>query len=149
MDGGDRYHVPIQWIGLRPSQLHGARENVDPTFRRLPREVYQKLTELDLKKMDSLCAETNQFMIANEAKLAEVEIMRANGWKVELESLHWLGIDFMSDWLEKILWVNEDARAAREPLHSNRKDNKSTQGGDDMTSLSEDGRIEIDPRIAI
>jgi meiotic recombination protein SPO11 len=135
MDGGDRYHVPIQWIGLRPSQLNSENENVDPSFRQMPREVYQKLTELDLKKINSLNNETNQFMNVNEVRTMEMELMKKNGWKVELESLHWLGIDFMSNWLENTLLRNTEIRAR--------------SYGDDGGSISDDGSVEFDPRIAI
>jgi hypothetical protein len=43
----------------------------------------------------------------------ELELMKQNGWKVELESLHWLGMDFMSDWLEDILLTNKERMAQK------------------------------------
>jgi hypothetical protein len=44
----DRYHVPIQWLGLRPSHVAELKGE-------LPREVYQHLTELDRRKIEKLC----------------------------------------------------------------------------------------------
>jgi hypothetical protein len=74
-------------------------------------------------------------MNVNEVRTMEMELMKKNGWKVELESLHWLGIDFMSNWLENTLLRNTEIRAR--------------SYGDDGGSISDDGSVEFDPRIAI
>jgi len=34
------------------------------------------------------------------------EMMKC-GYKVELEALYWLGMDFVCDWLDDLLWDNE------------------------------------------
>lgn len=125
----ERYSVPIQWMGLRPSQLMVQpqyEENIeDPPggnddvltiatpgnncpFQNLPKEVFQKLSDMDVKKLNSLMNETNEFVHLNESRRMEIELMKENGWKVELESLHWLGMDFMSNWLEDILLTNKE-----------------------------------------
>jgi hypothetical protein len=33
--------------------------------------------------------------------------MSDSGYKLELESLHWMGMDYMSEWLEDILWSTD------------------------------------------
>jgi len=107
------YQVPMQWIGLRPSQLQEMEIG-----RRLPKEVFQKLTGMDMRKLkglEELGREQereqveeggNAFVSVNEVRGLEIQLMRENGWKVELESLHWLGMEFMSDWLEDVLGAN-------------------------------------------
>ena len=42
----------------------------------------------------------------DKGRLEEVREMRRTGRKFDLECLHWLGHDFMSDWLEEILMRN-------------------------------------------
>ena len=98
IDGGDRYTVPIQWAGLRPSQLSMYTDD-------LPNEVYQSLTDLDRKKIEKLCEETSPFInVPNGNKrLDELYDMAQLGYKVELEALHWLGMDKMCEWLEGLL----------------------------------------------
>ena len=97
MEGGDRYNVPIQWIGLRPSQLE--------SYSGLPSEVYQKLTELDFKKITSLSKEMN----TDHRRVEELGKMKKNGWKAELESLHYLGMDFMCKWLSETILLEKEA----------------------------------------
>jgi hypothetical protein len=129
----ERFSVPIQWMGLRPSQLiqgldvraecadlttggeSGVLEEVEHNlpFQKLPKEVFQKLSDMDMKKLKSLLDETNEFVHLNESRRMELELMKQNGWKVELESLHWLGMDFMSDWLEDILLTNKERMAQK------------------------------------
>lgn len=98
MEGGDRYNVPIQWIGLRPSQLE--------SYSGLPSEVYQKLTELDFKKITSLSKEMN----TDHRRVEELGKMKKNGWKAELESLHYLGMDFMCKWLSETILLEKEAK---------------------------------------
>ena len=93
LDGTDRYGVPIQWIGLRPSQVHAMRSD-------LPSNVFQSLTELDRKKIGRLGEEGSSFLsgdgITAKSRLhrrRELALMDETGVKVELESLHWLGMD--------------------------------------------------------
>ena len=112
VDGGSRYSVPIQWLGLRPShveRLEGGRNPNNNTnnsdSRRdknatLPPAVYQKLTELDEKRLDQLLGEDHRFHNAgaNDDRYDELEIMQANGYKVELEALNWLGKCREKEW---------------------------------------------------
>ncbi len=112
-DGGERYSVPIQWLGLRPSLVSTLKDE-----NALPKEVYQSLTDLDKKKIDKLCHETNTFVHrtdndgigggGDERRLEELELMQELGYKVELESLHWLGMDYITNWLFDTLVVNEN-----------------------------------------
>lgn len=105
----DLYSVPLQWIGLRPSQLEAGRTGKGIQFK-LPKEVYQKLTVMDLRKLKGLEEQVekgnNEFMGVGEVRAMEVKLMKENGWKVELECLHWLGMGFMSDWLEDVMLAN-------------------------------------------
>lgn len=129
IDGGYRYSVPIQWIGLKPSQLsHLAPETTttnhssnsfykkksedvmtDPhSNSRLPLEVFQAMTNLDRRKIYKLMEDYNNCDSAtasflNENDEEELQEMLNLGYKVELEALHWLGMDYMCDWLEKTL----------------------------------------------
>jgi len=140
VDGGERYHVPIQWVGLRPSQFKGTHG-----IQGLPREVHQKLTELDKKKIKSLVQDATNDSFMNGSRRMELELMRENGWKCELESLHWLGMDYMSRWLEEIVNVNvnvnvEERRAGRFV------EDGDCENYDDGSDGSDD---EFDPRIAI
>jgi meiotic recombination protein SPO11 len=98
IDGGDRYGVPIQWMGLRPSHVEELRQR-----KELPKDVFQALTDIDKKRLDSLCDESHAFHSGNNAKLDELILMRQCGYKIELEALHWMGMDYMSDWLESVL----------------------------------------------
>jgi len=112
-DGGDRYSVPIQWIGLKPSFVYKLKEQ-----NLLPKEVFQMLTDLDKKKIEKLCHESNDFIhrrhdynsrniIDYDDYVDELESMTDLGLKVELESLNWLGIDYITGWLLEVLISNE------------------------------------------
>lgn len=104
VDGGDRYSVGLRWIGLKPSNLQDELEG------QLPRDVYQRLTEVDERRLEKLCSETHPFHNNHrdgEERLDELELMQANGYKVELEAMHWLGMDYISNWLEEILLAEE------------------------------------------
>jgi meiotic recombination protein SPO11 len=84
VDGGDRYSVPIQWLGLKPSQVQ---------LLQLPQPVYQTMTDYDLKKLESIM----QDLYFDDEELGA---MQTQGYKVELEALQWLGMNHLSDWLE-------------------------------------------------
>jgi meiotic recombination protein SPO11 len=110
LDGGDRYSVPIQWLGLRPSQVNRLRR-----ANQLPdtTNVFQELTEHDRKKLKSLSHPTHQFHHAatadsstnnNNARLDELALMQ---YKVELEALQWMGMDHMCDWLYDVIQKHE------------------------------------------
>jgi len=97
IDGNLKYSVPIRWIGLRPSTVLSLED-------RFPKEVFQKLTDLDHKRIEALLDVSNLFL--TEEREDEILAMRDEGYKVELEALYWLGPDFMGNWvvdqLEKI-----------------------------------------------
>lgn len=94
VDGRRRYSVPIQWLGLRPSEVGELRDD-------LPETVFQKLTDLDNKRIDSLLDPEDPFLTEEEQD--EVREMGDAGYKVELEALYWLGPDYMGDWVVKML----------------------------------------------
>ena len=99
IDGRRRYTVPIQWLGLRPSEVAELKEE-------LPDTVFQKLTDLDCKRIASLLDSENPFL--TEEDEGELRIMRDSGFKVELEALYWLGPDHMGNWVEETLKDNCD-----------------------------------------
>ncbi|KAL3803728.1 hypothetical protein HJC23_003782 [Cyclotella cryptica] len=101
VDGNLKYTVPIRWIGLRPSTVLSLED-------RLPKEVFQKLTDLDHKRIEALLDETNLFL--NEDREDEILAMRDEGYKVELEALYWLGPDFMGNWIIEQLLKIDDGR---------------------------------------
>ena len=110
-DGGDRYSVALRWIGLKPSYVQNELEG------QLPRDVYQRLTEIDQHRLEKLCGETHLFHNNHrdgEERLEELELMQSNGYKVELEAMHWLGMDYMSEWLQDILLQEEEERLQEE-----------------------------------
>jgi len=94
VDGRMRYSVPIQWLGLRPSEVARLKDD-------LPETVFQKLTDLDKKRMTSLLDPNHEFL--SEEDEEEVRDMEDAGYKVELEALYWLGPDYMGDWVVNML----------------------------------------------
>lgn len=93
MDGGSRYGVPIQWLGLRPSQVEGITD-INGKAVKLPPAVFQKLTGLDRRRLELMLDENHRFHANSnpeEERYEELEIMEENGYKLELESLNWLG----------------------------------------------------------
>ena len=111
LDGTERYGVPIQWVGLRPSQVHAMRSGSGSD---LPSNVFQALTNLDRKKIARLGEEGCAFVSGDDVtaksrmyRRQELALMDEMGIKVELESLHWMGMDYMCKWLEKIMLSHE------------------------------------------
>lgn len=86
----------VKWLGLRPSQLEKLA---------LPPSVFQQLTDLDKKRLDSLMNETHIFHQQgnSELRIQELEDLESGGRKVELEALNWLGMDFLCQWLKNIV----------------------------------------------
>lgn len=81
------YQVPqMRWLGLRPSHTH----ELD-----LPAVVFQELTTLDESRL------TKMQDAAPEGAQEELKAMEHS--KVELEALHWLGMDFMSNFFGQLL----------------------------------------------
>lgn len=110
LDGTERYGVPIQWVGLRPSQVYVMRSGSSA----LPSNVFQALTDLDRKKIARLGEEGSAFASGGDItakcrmyRRQELALMDEMGIKVELESLHWMGMDYMCKWLEKIMRGHE------------------------------------------
>jgi meiotic recombination protein SPO11 len=104
------YGVPMEWVGLRPSQVEQlvrrSEENDDNTLlQQLPEQVFQQLTELDKKRLeDHLLKETHGW--TNSSPNGDErydELLGMRRYKVELEALHWLGMDFCATWLAQIL----------------------------------------------
>ena len=107
------FQLPVQWLGLRPYQLldtESSGENEESELwnkmNQLPNEVYQKLTEMDERKLKSLLQESNGFVQNCPAMKAEIHLMKENNWKLELESLNWLGMNFLSDFVSEIILYN-------------------------------------------
>ena len=71
VDGRMRYSVPIEWIGLRPSDVDGLKCE-------LPGTVFQKLTDLDTKRIASLLDteknSNNPFLTHEDGE--EIELMK-------------------------------------------------------------------------
>lgn len=110
VDGGSRYGVPIQWVGLRPSQVEQLRSGSTA----LPPAVLQKLTDVDKKRLEnSLLKEEHRWTNygQNEQRVQELTDMLDLGYKVELEALNWLGLDFCADWLGRIFQYNDKSCA--------------------------------------
>jgi meiotic recombination protein SPO11 len=137
-----RYGVPVQWLGLRPSQVKylsssssstnacgsggdggggggmpgggNSDGGVRPAF---PKSVFQELTELDRKRLESILAQDDHdddddvdihstsnlhgFVDGSHHRLQELECLRST--KVELEALYWLGMDFCSEFVGTLL----------------------------------------------
>jgi meiotic recombination protein SPO11 len=96
MDGGARFGVPIQWMGLRPSQVEALTEASEEMRRSgdtmLPPQVFQEFTPLDRKRLkDTLMGDFGfEWTGCSERRMEELELMSENGYKVELEALHWM-----------------------------------------------------------
>jgi len=90
VDGNYRYSVPIEWMGLRPTEVRKLHQR-----HRFPDTVFQELTDLDRKRMDSLTDEMSPYLDEDEKD----EVAEEMKYKVELEALYWLGADFLGDWI--------------------------------------------------
>ena len=131
-DGGDRYSVALKWIGLKPSYLRDALQG------QLPRNVYQQLTSVDERRLEKLLEETHPFHnnheLDGDERLQELEIMQSNGYKVELEAMHWLGMDFMGDFLEQVL-LDEEAQMERRQERAAREEEEEASFDDSDSDL--------------
>ena len=106
----DSKHRPLDlyWVGLRPSQL----ADLD-----LPSEVLQEVTENDLKRVEYLHRDEHRsYCTLGRSTRRELEYFKdtKNGCKVELEALHWKGMDFLSRWLKQQLFHFEQLRLDEE-----------------------------------
>ncbi len=93
-----KYGVPIKWLGLRHSHVAELEEE-------LPKTVFQKLSDLDYKRIDALLDETNPFLDCKNRNERQDEILdlKDSGYKIELEALYWMGPDYMSNWIYDML----------------------------------------------
>jgi meiotic recombination protein SPO11 len=131
-----RFGVNVKWIGLKPSQVDSLH---------LPLAVYQVLTKKDESCLKSL--ETKNVWIEEQMRMEEeqeqqrtgsrfvssaggggsivreMRIMKREKWKVELESLHSLGMHYMST-----VWLPEEI--ARQ--HRNRTGRSSAGGSSEQ-----------------
>ena len=130
VDGrGDRYKVPMEWIGLRPSQVRhlSSHSGSNNNNFALPPAVFQELTTLDRKRLqETLLDEEHPFTAANfERRWEELHDMLEA--KVELEALHWLGMDFCGTFVSQLLDIHE-----RQQQQQQRKDQRALlpSGGD-------------------
>lgn len=96
------FGVPhVEWVGLRPSQV--------AALRSLPKPVFQQLTDLDRKRLDHHLLSDTHGWSSTAGKCVSDQIQRRTElegmrqFKVELEALHWLGIDYCGTWLAEIL----------------------------------------------
>jgi meiotic recombination protein SPO11 len=96
IDGGQRFSVPIMWIGLKPSVVDQIKSNLPPD------QLVQPLTENDHKKIDILLRMDSDGFVTDEVKW-EVQDMRDLGVKVRLDALHWIGQDYMTNWIVNML----------------------------------------------
>ena len=117
VDGrGDQYAVPMEWIGLRPSQveyLSNPTVHNGETWPALPNAVFQELTDLDRKRLsEHLLDESHKFTNCgtNQRRIDELHDMMES--KVELEALHWLGMDFCGTFVGHLLQHHEAKAAA-------------------------------------
>ncbi len=94
VDGNYRYSVPIEWMGLRPTEVNALHEK-----HRFPDTVFQSLTDLDRKRIESLTDEMSPYLDDDEKD----EVADNMKYKIELEALYWLGADFMGQWVYKQL----------------------------------------------
>jgi meiotic recombination protein SPO11 len=143
VNDGRSYNVPVEWIGLRPSQVeylskptssssssswtcsnqnHGDCQeegNTVPSstsssslgWPGLPAAVFQELTDLDRKRLVDGLLMTHEPLHpfvrgagghgCHHRRLQELQQMKA--CKVELEALHWLGMDFCSTFVGYLL----------------------------------------------
>ena len=53
--------------------------------------MFQVLTDTDKKRLEKLCDESHALPHhGNDDKLHELILMQENGYKIELEALHWM-----------------------------------------------------------
>jgi len=111
VDGGDRYRVPIQWAGLRPS-------HVDLLKSHLPAQVFQQLTPRDIQRLAKLSQEDSLFLLNRDnadLRCEELKLMMESGYKLELEALHSLGMNYLSAYLEDILLTHDSREPGDDP----------------------------------
>ena len=96
IDGGSRYAVPIQWLGLRPSHINPIKEFVQPF-------AVQQLTDRDLKLIESLLQGKGYL---KDEDCDAIHDMKNQGFKLELEALHLLSIHLLGSLVLHMLEEN-------------------------------------------
>jgi meiotic recombination protein SPO11 len=141
--------IPMQWMGLRASQVEAIRND-------LPDAVFQAMTDGDVKRLESLMNDETSTWIndthllphVRDRRLHELQQMLELGYKVELEALHWLGMEYLTDWVGRMLerqhdWPATSVAAAASPgLHATHRDD------DDETSV-DDAPADDDPLLDV
>ena len=124
----------------------------------MPPEVFQSLTDLDKKKIHSLCHASNEFVHGTRngdrrqggdgksRRLEELELMAELGYKVELESLNWLSMDYVTNWVLDALVANEQYQE-EQTFRTRHGGTKEEDVMDPMEDGDDDG--DLDLRIAI
>jgi meiotic recombination protein SPO11 len=115
---GEEPTLELQWIGLRPSQV----KNLD-----LPRSVFQELSRLDKKRLATLLDENHPFAQRGwnpERRRSELQAM--DEFKVELEALHWLGMDYLSHFVVATMRAHANFRGT---------DGRSATDGDRFSAI--------------
>jgi hypothetical protein len=126
----NKYGVPLQWLGLRPSQVKrfltpqvvlrafypGLPKN---EYQALSQDAFQELTCRDQKKLIKRFLKvdcTHPFITIREASRAErvKEIRKMLKGKVELEAMNCLGRDFSSKFLGHLLDRAKQKKAPNE-----------------------------------
>ena len=105
--------LEIQWIGLRPSQIE---------HMNLPSNVFQELTNNDKKRLDSLLVSSKSKSRTTPKNKTSKSFAERGGWnkeervrelqamykyKVELEALHWKGMDYMCKFVYETILGHE------------------------------------------
>jgi len=121
---GCGFGVPVEWLGLRPSQVQELSRNEQEDVAEdhktddgdaprpvLPDQVFQSLTAIDQKRLDEHLLKKTYGWTQDDAtrELRIEEMVDMENFKVELEALHWLGMDFCAQWVGGIL-NNQDKR---------------------------------------
>lgn len=98
--------LQIQWLGLRPSHLKELE---------LPPSVFQQMTDLDKKRLESIRHDGHLFLQQGNSDLRSQELdeLLLHGRKVELEALNWLGMDFLCRWVYNKLELHDREFASR------------------------------------
>jgi len=96
----------------------------------LPDAVFLKLNDLDKRRIENhLLSETHRWTDCgqDDRRVEELQDMIEGGYKVELEALNWLGMDYCTDWVCQML--DRQLKALSSP---------SGNGGGSSTSSSDD-----------
>ncbi|KAG7336859.1 DNA topoisomerase VI subunit A [Nitzschia inconspicua] len=103
--------LQIQWIGLRPSQVQQLN---------LPKSAFQQLSRLDKKRLESFLDSDHPFGRQGwDPQQRRIELEAMKQFKVELEALHWLGMDYLSNFVVSIIQAQIQQQQQQQPIRSN------------------------------